>query len=1123
MPQNDEAARDLAKMSGDLSLDEDPLWYKNAVIYEVHVRSFYDGNGDGIGDFQGAMEKLDYIRDLGVTAIWLLPFYPSPLKDDGYDITDYFNIHPDYGNLKTFRKFLREAHRRGIRVITEMVLNHTSEKHPWFQKARSSKAGSVWRDYYVWNATSDKYRDARIIFKDFETSNWSWDHITKAYYWHRFYSHQPDLNFDNEHVQVAMMKVIDFWLEMGVDGIRLDAVPYLYEREGTNCENLPETHTYLKKLREHVEGKFKNRMLLAEANQWPEDTAAYFGGGSECHMAFHFPLMPRMFMAVEMEDRFPIIDILEQTPSIPVSCQWALFLRNHDELTLEMVTDEERDYMYRVYAQDPRAKINLGIRRRLAPLLGNNRRKIELMFLLLFSLPGTPVIYYGDEIGMGDNYHLGDRNGVRTPMQWSPDTNAGFSPANPQELFLPVVIDPQYNYEAVNVSNQERDPSSILWWIKQTIALRKRLKAFGNGDLKILLPANPKVMAFIRSYQDETILVVANISRYPQQADIDLNEYAGFTPEEVMSRNRFQTIEKNPYSIILGPYGYYWFLLKKEKPHACTSSEAELPLIKSQHWNERISEQNLGKLEEILPDYLRCLGWSGAFGRTIQETKILENLTMPGNPSRYLQIIKICYAEGLPDLFLLPLALSPVDLSKRLGEMLPRSLIARLRSGSGEGVMLDGIYDVQIRENLLAMILQRKKVKGSHGSLIFYPRKAVRKPPAVKGLSSEILKISPNTTYIQFQSRFFLKLYRRLGEEADHELEVARFLTEHGFANIPAFEGGIEFRRLKFEPMSIGLLQGFVQSESDAWTYTLDDAGRFFERVLSRKEESGTRPIIPESLFDINPDSIPPLVRELMGGVHLEMAQLMGKRTAEMHKTLASSQEANFAPISFTAIHQRSLYQSMRISASRTLQYLNRLTKRLPEEIKVDALTVLASEKEILGLLRRVMEHRLSGARIRIHGDYHLAQLLYTGKDFFLFGFEGILENTLEERKLKRSPILDLASMIVSFRSAADSALHNHASMRKEDLHLLEPWEELWIKYVSGLFISSYLKTAEDAPFLPSDRSELEMLLHLFLLDRSIHELGNSLNNPESLGPSIKRVLFYLKSVEGRGLKEIAK
>jgi maltose alpha-D-glucosyltransferase/alpha-amylase len=1098
----------------DFSLDDDPLWYKDAVIYEIHIRSFYDGNGDGIGDFLGALEKLDYIQDLGVTAIWLLPFYPSPLKDDGYDITDYFNIHPDYGDLKTFRRFLKEAHSRGIRVITEMVLNHTSDKHPWFEKARSSSPGSVWRDYYVWSDTPDKYRDARIIFKDFENSNWTWDPITKDYYWHRFYTHQPDLNYDSEHVQSAMIRVIDFWLGMGVDGIRLDAVPYLYEREGTNCENLPETHAFLKKLRAHVDAKFKNRMLLAEANQWPEDAAAYFGVGDECHMAFHFPLMPRMFMAVEMEDRFPIIDILDQTPNIPASSQWALFLRNHDELTLEMVTDEERDYMYRIYAQDPRAKINFGIRRRLAPLLGNNRRKIELMFLLLFSLPGTPVIYYGDEIGMGDNYHLGDRNGVRTPMQWSPGTNAGFSLANPQELYLPVVIDPQYNYEAVNVSNQERDPSSILWWIKQAIALRKRLKAFGNGDLKVLLPGNSKVMAFIRSYQDETVLVVANLSRYPQQVEIDLSMYSGFTPEEVLSKSRFQTIDRHPYSITLGPYGYYWFLLVKEMAPACIPSEAELPLITARHWNGRISESNLEKLEEILPDYLRCMGWPGVSGRTIQEAKILESLPISGISSSYLQIMRIDYAEGLPDLFLLPLAVSSVEEAQRLRKKFPRSLIARLRFGSEEGVIHDGIYDGQIREDLLSMIQHKRRVKGSHGSLVFYPSKAVRKPPELKGLSSEILKISQNIAYIQFQSKFFLKLYKRLGEEADNELEVTRFLNEHGFANIPTFEGGIEYRQPKSDPVSIGLLQAYVQSESDAWTYTLDEAGRFFERVLSKKGEAGTPPAPPESLLNTDLESIPPLVRELLGGVHLEMAQLLGRRTAEMHKTLGSSQEANFSPISFTAIHQRSLYQSMRISATRTLQSLNQLMKGLPEDTQRDASAILASEKEILSLLRKVMERKLSGTRIRIHGDYHLAQLLYTGKDFFLFGFEGGSENTMEERKLKRSPLLDLASMMVSFYSAAHSALHKHASMRKEDLPLLEPWEELWFRYVSGLFLSSYLKTAGDAPFLPSDLVEIKMLLYVFLLDRAIHELGNNLDNPESISTHIKGILSLLKSTD---------
>ena len=460
--------------------DDDPLWYKDAIIYELHIKAFHDSDDDGIGDFGGLIAKLDYLQDLGITAIWLLPFYPSPMKDDGYDIADYFNIHPSYGTLHDFREFLRQAHRRGIRVITELVLNHLSDQHPWFQRARQSKPGSPWRDYIVWSDTPNRYNEARIIFKDFETSNWAWDPVAKAYYWHRFYSHQPDLNYDSKAVQKAVLRVIDYWLGMGVDGLRIDAVPYLYERENTNCENLPETHAFLKRLRSHVDGKFKSRMFLAEANQWPEDAAAYFGAGDECNMAFNFPVMPRMFMALQMEDRFPIMDILDPPLAIPENCQWAIFLRNHDELTLEMVTDEERDYMYRVYAKDPRAKINLGIRRRLAPLLSNHRRRIELMNTLLFSLPGTPVIYYGDEIGMGDNFYLGDRDGVRTPMQWSPDRNGGFSKTNPQKLFLPLIIDPEYHYEAINVETQQRNLSSLLWWMKRVIGMRKRFKAFGS-------------------------------------------------------------------------------------------------------------------------------------------------------------------------------------------------------------------------------------------------------------------------------------------------------------------------------------------------------------------------------------------------------------------------------------------------------------------------------------------------------------------------------------------------------------------------------------------------------------------------------------------------------------------
>ena len=542
----------------------DPLWYRDAIIYEVHVRAFQDSSGDGIGDFKGLTSRLDYLADLGVTAIWLLPFYPSPLRDDGYDIADYTKVHPDYGSLRDARTFIREAHERDLRVITELVFNHTSDQHPWFQRARRAKPGSPERNWYVWSDTPDRYKDARIIFKDFEASNWSWDPVAGAYFWHRFYSHQPDLNFEEPRVREALLKATDFWLEAGVDGLRLDAIPYLYEREGTNSENLPETHGFLKDLRRHVDEHFAERMLLAEANQWPEDSVEYFGDGDECHMAFHFPLMPRMFMALRMEDRFPILDILEQTPALPETCQWALFLRNHDELTLEMVTDEERDYMYRVYAADPQARINLGIRRRLAPLLGNNRRRIELMNGLLFSLPGTPVIYYGDEIGMGDNVYVGDRNGVRTPMQWSSDRNSGFSSANRQRLYLPIVTDPEYHYEAVNVDAQQSNPQSLLWWMKRVIALRKRHPAFGRGSLRFLHPENRRILAFVREHEDETILVVANLSRYAQWTELPLDAFEGRVPVELFGSVDFPRIGADPYMISLGPHSFLWFRLARD-------------------------------------------------------------------------------------------------------------------------------------------------------------------------------------------------------------------------------------------------------------------------------------------------------------------------------------------------------------------------------------------------------------------------------------------------------------------------------------------------------------------------------------------------------------------------------
>src|SRR5437868_3593950 len=592
----------MADITEGFTLEDDPLWYKDAIIYELHVRAFFDSNDDGIGDFVGLTEKLDYLQDLGITAVWLLPFYPSPLKDDGYDIADYTSVHPSYGTLHDFKTFLREAHRRGIRVISELVLNHTSDQHAWFQRARRSRAGSPARNFYVWHDNTDRYKDARIIFKDFETSNWTWDAVANQYYWDRFYHHQPDLNFESPDVIRSLMNVVNFWLGMGVDGMRLDAVPYLYERDGTNCENLPETHTFLKQLRKQIDERFRNRMLLAEANQWPEDAVAYYGNGDECQMCFHFPVMPRMFMALRMEDRFPIIDILAQTPGIPENCQWALFLRNHDELTLEMVTDEERDYMYRAYAHDPQMRINLGIRRRLASLLGKDWNRIELMNALLFSLPGTPVLYYGDEIGMGDSSYLGDRNSVRTPMQWSADRNAGFSKASPHRLFLPIIIDPASHYEAFNVEAQQNNPHSMLWWMKRLIAMRKRYRAFGRGSLEFLLPDNHRVLAFIRRFHDETILVVANLSRFVQYAGMDLSEFKGVKPVEVFGRTEFPAVGESPYFLTVGGHAFYWFVLSSKTAEVGENRTAPLSVTNS--WTAVFNGRARDALEAALRTYL---------------------------------------------------------------------------------------------------------------------------------------------------------------------------------------------------------------------------------------------------------------------------------------------------------------------------------------------------------------------------------------------------------------------------------------------------------------------------------------------------------------------------------------
>ena len=544
--------------------ESDPLWFKHAVFYEIHVRGFFDGNGDGMGDLRGLAEKLDYLEWLGIDCIWLLPMYPSPLRDGGYDIADFYDIHPDYGTVDDFRSFVDAAHQRQIRVIADLVMNHTSSDHPWFQEARSSP-DSPKRDWYVWSDTDDRYEDARVIFVDTEPSNWTWDPVAGQYYWHRFFSHQPDLNYENPEVQDEMLKVLRFWLDLGIDGFRLDAVPYLYEAEGTNCENLRPTHEYLKRVRAEVDAAYPDRVLLAEANQWPEDVVQYFGEGDECHMAFQFPIMPRMFMSLRREDATPMYEILERTPPVPDNCAWGLFLRNHDELTLEMVTDDERDYLYDEYAKDPRMKLNLGIRRRLAPLLDNGRDEIQLMHAILFSLPGSPVLYYGDEIGMGDNIFLGDRDGVRTPMQWTGDRNGGFSRADFQQLYLPPLMDPVYGFQAVNIEAQLRQPNSLLRWLHRLIALRKDHPVFGLGTYEALRPDNPRIFAHVRTYEDDIVLCVHNLARSAQAVQLDLSRWEGMVPEEMLGRTRFPAIGELPYLLTLAPRGFFWFQLRRDE------------------------------------------------------------------------------------------------------------------------------------------------------------------------------------------------------------------------------------------------------------------------------------------------------------------------------------------------------------------------------------------------------------------------------------------------------------------------------------------------------------------------------------------------------------------------------
>jgi len=1098
-----------------------PLWYKDAVIYEVHIKSFCDSNADGIGDFRGLASKLPYLRDLGVTAIWLLPFYPSPLRDDGYDIADYRGIHPDYGTLRDFQDFLHGAHALGMRVITELVLNHTSDQHPWFQRARRAKPGSPWRDFYLWSDTPDKFPDARIIFKDFETSNWSRDPVAKAYYWHRFFSHQPDLNFDNPRVHREMFKIIDFWLGMGVDGLRLDAVPYLYEREGTNCENLPETYEFLKSLRAYIDQNYPDRMLLAEANQWPEDAASYFGGGAACQMAFHFPLMPRMFMALQMEDSFPIVNILQQTPAIPPECQWALFLRNHDELTLEMVTDEERDYMYRIYASDPRARINLGIRRRLAPLMGNDRRKIELMNVLLFTLPGTPILYYGDEIGMGDNFYLGDRNGVRTPMQWSPDRNAGFSSCNPQRLYLPVVIDPEYHFEALNVENQAKSPSSLLWWMKRLIDLRKHYRAFGWGSLEFLTLDNPRILAFVRSFENETILVLVNLSRTSQYVEINHPRFSGHVLEDIIGRTRFPVVKDSPYLIIVGPYGYHLMLVGDATGSGVEASGSPAHgLSLAAPWTNTLKGAGLRQLEQsILPAYLKKTRWFQGKSRTIAQIDLVETMPVPINDSEaVLAFLEVSYTEGSTETYLLPLHFLALDAGgDALGKEFPWGIVCAVTLDGKPGVLYDGLYNAEFRQFLFAAITRRKRsraeLEGLHGRPA--PGFAALLGDKTLPLASQLGKSEQSNSAVLFASTFFLKLYRRLEQGVHPEAEVGRFLSEKtGFHQVAPLAGVLEYRRAGEEPFAVALLQGFVPSQGDAWSFTLNEVTRFFERALAHREELKVA-VRPEGAGPPASEA-PPLPTDLTGfmqGYYSEMVALLGKRTAEFHLALYSGKDdPAFAPEPFTLLYQRSVYQSMRSRAKKTLQLLGRNLAGLPKELQPEAADLLGREADIMALLHRFTEAKFSAWKTRVHGDYHLGQVLYTGNDFILIDFEGEPVKSLSERRIKQSPLRDVAGMMRSFYYAAYAVFLQGGQVRVEDVPYLGPWAQAWYLHHSGVFLDSYQASLAGSGILPALAAEAEVMLRTYLLDKAIYELGYELNNrPDWIFIPLRGVLGLLK------------
>jgi maltose alpha-D-glucosyltransferase/alpha-amylase len=1040
-------------------------WFRDAVIYELHVRAFADSNGDGIGDFDGLTSRLDYLSDLGVTALWLLPFYPSPLRDDGYDIADYRSVNRDYGTLRSFRRFLDAAHDRNLKVITELVINHTSDQHPWFERARRAPAGSPHRDYYVWSDDPTQWSDARIIFQDFESSNWTWDPVAGQYYWHRFYSHQPDLNYDNPEVEAAVLGVLDHWLDMGVDGLRLDAVPYLYERDGTNCENLPETHDLLKRIRAHMDAKYEGRMLLAEANQWPEDAAAYFGDGDECHMNFHFPVMPRLFMSLQSENRTPIIDILDQTPTPPEHCQWATFLRNHDELTLEMVTEEERHMMLRAYARDDEMRINLGIRRRLAPLLGNDRRKVELLNAVLFSLPGTPVVYYGDEIGMGDNVYLGDRDGVRTPMQWTADRNAGFSTANPHRLYLPLITEQEFHYESVNVETQHANPASLLSWMRQLISLRTRHHVMGRGDIEFLDPDNPHVLAFIRSLDGEPpMLCVANLSRLAQHVELDLREHQGVVPVEVFGQNRFAPVRDHDYQVTLAPYGFFWLSLVGGARDAAATAVPHLPGNMTEVLRRRAG---LGRaLERWLPHRR----WYAGKGRTIRSVTIDEAFVL--DPNVALLIVSLSFTEGDDQRYAVPVLRLGREVAE-LGEH-QATVIAQLDDGA---LLIDAMSDQRGAAIVLGTALRRRTRSGRHGELRGLPRRARLARLTDDPRSITLLGVEQSNSSAIIDGRFIAKLVRRLEAGLNPDVELPEHLRRSGFDAVPGVAANtvvdVPGESL---PADVVIVHDAINHESDLWTKFLDDLGLAID-MNAATDDRADEPVAGS------------------------IADLLGRRTAELHRTLGRTDgPPAMQPDGFNLLWQRSVLQTLRNEVKATQRDLRRARRAgtLPTSVLEDVDRFDARVDDIYERFDRLRTTKLDAKRIRVHGDLHLGQILWTGTDVVFIDFEGEPGAPMAQRTIKRSPLADLAGLVRSFDYAGRMSVQRAAErgrVGEGDLDVVERWRQRWTDAVTGRLLDAYFAEIDDAGLIPTSTEDRRLLLDIYVLVKALYEVRYELSN----------------------------